>query len=125
MRIFIDDKMERILSVGEDKKFRITDIKTREAQSILKSFDKGLTDLSFSSNLQLAIVSDAGNSLYMIDLTATPPSQTQRIKLECAGPIRGLDVDWNKGIIFSASISDGAIIILKSSDIGDPNIKPE
>ncbi len=121
MKIVIDEKMERILSVADDKKFRVTSIKTKEPEHALKSiFDKGLTDLCFSSHHQIGFVADAGNSIYIIDMSSNPPSQSQKVKIDCSGPIRGIDIDWDSGLIFVSSISDGIISILKTPDIADP-----
>lgn len=119
MKITFDEVRERLLSICDDKKLRVTIIKTKEAESSLKSFDKGLTDMQYNQKNQLLIAADSGNNIYTVVVNGNLPNVTCKVKLECEGPIRGLDVDWEDGYIFACSFGDGIISVLKSNDIFD------
>lgn len=119
MKIIFDNKLEKLYSIGDDKKLRVTGLKSRDSDQHLKTFDKGLTDMCFDQKNLIAYIADAGSNIYTVDLSKTLPSLGQKVKLNCAGPLRGLDVDWASGYIFTCSYDDGHITILKSTDIAD------
>lgn len=119
MRVVFDNKRERLYSIGEDKKLRVTGIKNRDNDQSLKCFDKGLTDMCFDEKSSVAVISDSGSNIYTVDLSKSLPSLGHKVKLAGNGPIRGIDVDWSSGHIFSCSYGDGLISILRSDDIND------
>jgi hypothetical protein len=120
MKIILDNKLEKLYSIGDDKKLRVTGLKSRDNDQYLKAFDKGLTDICFDQKNLIAYIVDAGSTIYTVDLSKSLPSIGQKVKLNCKGPLRGLDVDWTSGTIFTCSYDDGHITILKSTDIADP-----
>lgn len=73
----------------------------------------------------VGIVSDSGNSLYVLDLSKELPSLICRVKVECKGPIRSIDADFKSGYLFASSQDDGIISIYKSNDLSDANEKLE
>jgi hypothetical protein len=119
MKMVFDNKLEKLYSIGDDKKLRVTGLKSRDNDQHLKTFEKGLTDICFDQKNLIAYIADAGSNLYTVDLSKSLPSLGQKVKLNCAGPLRGLDVDWTSGTIFTCSYGDGHITLLKSTDIAD------
>lgn len=124
MRVIFDEKNDRIFSVSDDKKLRVAGTKSKEETS-LKGFESGCTDMAFNPETKVAIVTDSGNHFYVIDMGHTVPAMNVRIKVEVAGPLRGLDVDWKSNLIFLCSYNDGVISIYRSTDLADTNLKPE
>lgn len=119
MKLVFDAKLEKLYSIGDDKKLRVTGLKSRDNDQHLKTFDKGLTDICFDQKNLIAYIADSGSNIYTVDLSKSLPALGQKIKLNCAGPLRGLDVDWTSGTIFTCSYGDGHITVLKTTDIAD------
>ena len=105
MGLAIDSKRNVILSVAEDKKFKITDILHQEALSDIQveeaKIATKLQALEYDIENQRAFILNSTGSLFIYSLAEKPPKLVKQVNTGSAGVLRDLAIDYGGGYIFT------------------------
>ena len=110
MRLEINDSLKQVYSIGEDKSFKVFDIKQKTVMSELYLSQKKLTEMVVDFESKIAYVSDRGGSIHLVGLGSNPPNFLRSCRVSADSSIRSFTVDFDIGMIFCACLEDGKVL---------------
>jgi WD40 repeat protein len=124
MALSINAKRNLLYTIGEDKYVKIFDLQKKKVTYELAVTQDKPTNMMVDIEHQIAYILDRGGCLAVVTLATTPPSFKQSVKL-CPGfdSLRGLDIDFESGLIHASATDSGLIFVYKILDRSDPEAK--
>lgn len=107
--IDIDENKKIAYSVGEDRKFKVTDIDKKRVTSEFEISSKKVNCMHVDKESQVAYVGDAEGNVKVIDLSRNPPSCVNNIKINPKDSVISITVVNN--LIYSACAESGKIFV--------------
>ena len=111
MGLDYDDKSGYVYSCGTDKKFFITEINNTSLVSEIFESKSGFTNLILDSINQRSFLTNESGELYIFTTKTYPPSLLNCVQTHTTNCIRGIEIDYVKQYIFTAT-NKGDISIL-------------
>ena len=124
MGLSYDAKTGYIYSCSTDKKFYITEINYLSNPSEIMEGACGYTSMYHDKKYQRVFMT---NEMGMVDVYLTanfPPLLVNSIQTSSEAQLRGFDIDFNKGYIFTTSLS-GEISVIDLSSVGKERLMKE
>jgi len=125
MGLFIDSKKNVVISVGEDKMLKITDLTTGTITHEIQCSNHKLTNLIVDNINKTAFITDRGGNITIYDLslnherapglmlTIQTPSAGRANSNLHQGTLRTVEINFHKQLLFTSCFDDGYIYIYK------------
>eukprot|EP00826_Nyctotherus_ovalis_P036083 TRINITY_DN3170_c0_g1_i14.p1 TRINITY_DN3170_c0_g1~~TRINITY_DN3170_c0_g1_i14.p1 ORF type:complete len:266 (+),score=83.40 TRINITY_DN3170_c0_g1_i14:989-1786(+) len=117
MGLAIDGKKNWILSVAEDKKFKVADLSYQEAQADIQPDVAPLKNLEYDEENQRVFIISGSGQLFIYSLAEKPPKLVRESETGSKDVLRDLSVDYMRNYIFTCAM-DGMISVLETGKPG-------
>jgi len=114
----VDEERKLVYSVGEDKRFKVTNIDKKRIDSEFECSGKKINCMHIDKEVKVAYVGDAEGNVKVIDLTRNPPSCINNIKVNSKDSIVAVCVSGQ--LVFSACANSGKIHVHSLPDPKNP-----
>ena len=113
MGMYIDGIRNLLFTISEDKTLKSLDLKGKAVNSEAKVSSAKLCCLEVDPRTKVAYITDRAGAIHVYDLTSNPPCSTQMLQTNSKGALRGLQVDTDRGFLFTSCFDDGQIYVYR------------
>jgi len=117
MKVVFDTELNRLISIGEDKKTCVIDLGKKELISRLELPGGKLTNIVYHQQEHIGVIADRNNSIFVVDYTKKSPDLLRKVNPGVKGPIRGLEACWEENLLFVSSQADGLIKVFQLENL--------